>query len=277
MINDLNNHNKLKEKYDKLKIDFKKLEEENKSNNSKYYKLKDKYKTLNNDYNKLKKEYNELENKYNILIDELNELKNEKQNDKSIIKNDILSYENENIINLSNNSYLNYNFLSKNINDKDSNIYINSFIQCLFYIKELVTYFLYTYPKVSDELNKKNKNVNSRGLISQNFYNLLIDYSNHNNIYSDEFIKILYSSRPQLNNFNDLIIYLFQEMHEELNYFGDNILQNKNEVNELDRFNTLNDFNNDYNNTNCSIISKLFYGTNVLVIIIKNLNLFHLK
>ena len=271
------NLNKLKEKYDKLNIDFNNLREENISINKEYYELKDKYKTLNNDYNKLKKEYNELENKYNTLMDDLNELKkNEKQKVKSMIKNDVLPYEKENIINLNNIIYFNYNFLPKYIYDKDSNIYINSFIQCLFHINELVTYFLYSYPNYSYELNKKNENVKSGGLISKSFYNLIkncLQFGtenkrniNHNNLSTDEFIKILNICSPQLKNFNgnnfkDLIINLFQTMHEELNYYGDNILQNKNLVNEFDRFNMLNVFNNDFNNTNYSIISKLFYGT----------------
>ena len=290
LINNFNIY-ELREKYDKLNIDYTILEEQNKSNNIKYCELEKKYDTLNNDfnkineefnklkeikdtlknsYNKLKEEYNELKNKYNSLIDDLN------KKNKNMIKNDVLPCEND--INSNQNTNLKYIFLSKCVYNKDSSFYINSFIQCLFHVNELINYFLYIYPNVSSEFNIKNKNVNSRGKISLTFYNLLkesfqIDAvnknnSNHNNLCSDEFINTLYQYRPELKNFDyhnnniiDLIISLFQAMHEELNYLGNNILQNNNEINELDRFNMLKSFNNDYNNCNFSIISKLFYGT----------------
>ena len=172
---------------------------------------------------------------------------------------------------------------------------MNSTLQCLIHINDLVSYFLNEFPKDCNLLKEKNKNATTKGNISKAFYELikeifkkpnetdnslnfsttpeLYDVNNFNNyefltnyISPDNFHKTLGHYNPQFkyfeaNDSKDLILYLFQSIHSELNYLGDNPMNNQMPPNQYNRINAFNYFVNSYDLHNFSIISRIFYGT----------------
>jgi ubiquitin C-terminal hydrolase len=67
---------------------------------------------------------------------------------------------------------------------------MNSTLQCLLHVNELVNYFLYEYKNDKTTLKKKNKNAITLGEISDVFYNLVIGVYQDNNDESISEIKI---------------------------------------------------------------------------------------
>ena len=184
------------------------------------------------------------------------------------------------IQNLKNSQYL---FFMKGLNNIGPSCFLNATLQCLLHINELVLYFINIYPKDSKNLNKINKDVDTKGQISQSFYNVIKGissrgYNNYNfnmsknpnsyNYFSpDEFITTISRYNEQFENFEvndskDLILYLFQSIHEELNYLGNNSsLPIINRPNQFDENEAFNFFFTTYKIRNFSVISEIFYGT----------------
>ena len=158
---------------------------------------------------------------------------------KNSINNNIYSE----IQNLKNSKYI---FFTQGLINIGSTCYMNSILQCLLHVNELVSYFINIYPKDFNNLNIINKYADSKGQISKAFFNVIkgmsnsVNYNNKYNRYNifnspnsynsfspDEIKKIIGKYNKQFKNFEandskDLISYLFQSMHEELNYLGNN-------------------------------------------------------
>ena len=227
--------------------------------------------------------YDNIENNNNKIQKETNP-----KDSTTIIKPPIINYSS------------NYFFNVKGLYNIGSTCYMNSTLQCLLHVSELVDYFLNKFSKDFPSLKAKNKEVPSQGNISKAFYELVQQYygqksiakpkkfdtanilrsntynnniniisnqssNNTNPISPEKFQKAIGFYNPQFrdleaNDSKDLILYLFQSMHAELNYYTDNkpIDGRSNQYNIVDTFKY---FIYSYDIQNCSIISKLFYGT----------------
>ena len=153
---------------------------------------------------------------------------------------------------------------------------MNSVLQCLLHVSELIYYFLNVYPKDCILLKENNNDISTQGNISKVFYELIIsvypekDKNNKKDKISDSvspenFHKIIGSYNHQFKNLEandsrDLILYLMQSMHSELNYYSKNKAV-EGTPNNYDRINTFGFFMLSYDIQNFSIISNLFYGT----------------
>ena len=91
-------------------------------------------------------------------------------------------------MNMMNNNQIQNNILIRVNNPKAENIFpikglknlgntciMNSSLQCLFHVSELISYFKDEYPKDKNKLNDINKNIPSKGSISKAFYDLVIE------------------------------------------------------------------------------------------------------
>ena len=169
-----------------------------------------------------------------------------------------------------------YIFPKKGLKNIGSTYYMNATLQCLLHVCELIVYFLEEYPKDKNTLNDTNKNVKSRGDISEAFYKLVkgvcdtetySSYNSYNSAFSpDEFKRALGLHNSQFRQFEanyskDLILYLLQTMHDELNYFGNKNKKMNFYPNQYDMVMAYNYFTTVYNSNNFSKISVLFYGT----------------
>ena len=229
-------------------------------------------------------------NNQNLII--FNNQKQIKMNNQNLIyinnqsQNNI---KNQALNNLLNNfsSYLIYLFPKKGLNNI-GHTHINSTLQCLLHVSELTIYFLNKYPNDKNNLNKKNKSIESHGQISNAFYELVRgvcedELKNKNANFLSEhtfspknFKRILSNCNSQFKNFDinntkDLTLYLIKTIHEELNYFGDKPSFNLPMSNQYNL--TFMSFINLYNSHNRSIISKLFFGTYENKIVCKKCNL----
>ena len=156
-----------------------------------------------------------------------------------------------------------------------SNCFMNATLQCLLHIPELNLYFLNEYPNDKNTLNKINIESETKGELSQAYYNVLKNVENlfHkkdrnlNSFSPTEFQKVLGKYNPQFskkeaNDSKDLITYLLQTFHSELNYYGDKKAPtNLRFPDSSYRDYTYTYFCNTYYSTNFSKISQLFYGT----------------
>jgi ubiquitin C-terminal hydrolase len=193
-----------------------------------------------------------------------------------------------------------YIFPEKGPRNIGSTFYMNTTLQCLLHVSDLIIYFIDEFPKDQKNLININKHVPSNGDISRAFFNLILgvcgsenltnsrkkmnpetnkkirgfggfwggwgDSPNNNAFSPDDFKRTLGLHNPQFrqsesNNSKDLILYLLQTMHQELNYFGDKNQQSKFIPNRCDMFETYNHFITIYNSNNFSKISVIFYGT----------------
>ena len=193
-----------------------------------------------------------------------------------------------------------YIFPKKGLRNIGSTFYMNTTLQCLLHVSDLIIYFIDEFPKDQKTLLNINKHVPSIGDISRAFFNVIMgvcdsenltnsrkkmnpetdkkikgfggfwggwdDSPNNNDFSPDDFKRTLGLHNPQFrqsesNNFKDLILYLLQTMHQELNYFGDKNQQSKFIPNQYNMFETYNHFITIYNSNNFSKISVLFYGT----------------
>jgi len=182
----------------------------------------------------------------------------------------------------------NYIFPIKGLLNVGLTCYMNSTLQCLLHVSELVAYFLNEYPNDFIMLRTKNKSAITKGEISNAFYKLVngvYDKNKMNNSLNaiksktfpspkyfspQEFKKVIGRCNPQFEGFSandskDLLLYLLQTLHEELNYFGDNQNSNISRPNQYDRVQTFMYFMTTYNMKNFSIISNIFYGTYEIV------------
>ena len=223
--------------------------------------------------NKLNDNKNIFKSDFQKELNKNNEIVNNNNNNINIFnknENQINIIQNQNIIN---NKYF---FPLVGLSNVGSTCFMNAILQCLIHTPELSNYFLNEYPKDKNQLNERNKNAQSKGEISEAYYEIIKEIYIlsqkkpilKNNSYSPENFKIILGknnsefSRYEANDSKDLILYLLQTFHEELNYFGDQIIpSNIPKPNNSFREYTFNYFSTTYNMTNCSKISQLFYGT----------------
>ena len=240
-------------------------------------------------------------------------MNNQNQNQINFNNQNLINLNNQNQINMNNQNLININNQNQNninnkalnnlLNNFSSNLiylfpkkglnnightHINSTLQCLLHVSELTVYFLNRYPKDKNNLNKKNKSIESHGQISNAFYELVREVcedelkSKNANFISERtfspknFKRILSNCNSQFKNFDinntkDLTLYLIKTIHEELNYFGDKPSSNLPMPNQYNH--TFMSFLNSYNSHNCSIISNLFFGTYEDKILCKKCNL----
>ena len=71
------------------------------------------------------------------------------------------------------NQNIQYIFPKKGLRNIGSTCYMNATLQCLLHVNELIIYFIDEYPKDKRTLNEINRNVKSKGEISNAFYNLV--------------------------------------------------------------------------------------------------------
>ena len=238
----------------------------------------------NNDDNKFNLNFKEIkyENNYNNKANTniLNDKNNNNIINISINKNQNNKFKPFTQINTINNYKANnniYYFPLVGLNNVGSTCFMNATLQCLIHVPELSLYFLNEYPKDKQILNYKNVKVRTQGNLSDAYYDVvkgvdnkskeIISYSGYNSYSPRNFKQVLGTyntqfSRYEANDSKDLILYLLQTFHEELNYFGDKITPSnfRPPINSL-RVETYNYFNINYNFTNLSKISLLFYGT----------------
>ena len=160
--------------------------------------------------------------------------------------------------------------------------YMNSTLQCLLHIPELNIYFLKIYPKDKERFKQINKEAETHGRLSEEYYNIVKDvfetnekpaeskyglgyYINSKSISPKRFNETLSRLNPQFGRFEsndakDLLLYLFQTMHAELNYYGNEKLKNVPKCNQIYESESYNFFMTVNNNLNLSIFSYLFYG-----------------
>ena len=224
--------------------------------------------------------------------DRISNCKNKDNNDIKNLNNDSnIHLQNESInYNMSNNinniKQQNYIFPKKGLNNIGSTCYMNTTLQCLLHVSELVHYFIDEYPRDLNTLMKINSNVQTNGDISRAFYNLINgvydkpEYlsdskknlnlqtnqkksswnlfgswginKNNNSFSPEEFKTSLGLHNPQFRKFEandpkDLILYLLQTMHEELNYFGNKNKRLEYIPNHYNMYETYNHFISNYN------------------------------
>ena len=269
------------------------------NSNNKYKKIlnnTDGYGLINSNSNKKEEKYDE----YTSFKDYSSTNNNTINNDTN---NDFLNNKNNYTDNIQdNNSFktipkdcytlkYNYYFHKTGLHNIGSTCYMNATLQCLLHVSPLVEYFIFIYPKQYKDINKINESIETKGKISNSFFEIIKSISENgkqnNSINSQNSNYYLYQYRSSYNDnavspekfqravgtFNplfrnleandskDLILYLLQIMHQELNYYTLN-QPFTGYPNQLDRENTLQVFIESYDKLNKSIISDLFYGTN---------------
>ena len=170
------------------------------------------------------------------------------------------------------------------LNNVGLTCYMNSTLQLLLHIPELNSFFVNKYPSQKYDLEKINKDADTRGRLSEEYCELVnkmmekknnknpthhsnhyyYNYNNYNSISPKNFNDLLSRVNPQFakfesNDSKDLLLYLIQSMHAELNYKGAQKLSvpKCNQTIELDSFNFFMKVNSELN---LSIFSYLFYG-----------------
>ena len=165
--------------------------------------------------------------------------------------------------------------------------YMNAILQCFLHINELNIFFIKKYPKDKAMLTKLNNDVETKGLLSEKYYEIVEGVNNKQSepekpfyvryynyfFYNDDsfspkdFNDTLSKLNPQFgkyesNDAKDLLLFLIQSMHSELNYNGNIKLINVPKCNQLIEKEAFNFFDFVNNNLNFSIFSYLFYGIN---------------
>ena len=160
-----------------------------------------------------------------------------------------------------------YLFPKKGLNNVGLTCYMNSTLQLLLHVSELNNFFINIYPEQEDKLKRINKDVETKGRLSQEYYKVVKNiFGNNNDSFSPrDFNTLISNLNPQFSKFQsndskDLLLYLFQSMHAELNFFGEKSLKNVPKCNQLNEKESFNFFMEVNNNLNLSIFSYLFYG-----------------
>ena len=239
------------------------------------FKMNENSNNLEDNYNSLKEKYNNLYNSYINILNVFNNIKSQKDinnqsynnNSFSIFNNlsgNLKDIPNFNYRKTNHNENTNFIFKKKKINSTYSYYYVNSIIQCLLHINKLTEYFLNDYPKNALELKQKNKDIISKGEVSNTFHSLIQEIAKNNGEYSLQNFLPLKNFKEVICTYNqkipdlsclDFLNNLLKIFHDELNYFGDK------KVFKLKTCKNFNDFNKEYTLNNSSIISELFSGT----------------
>ena len=175
-------------------------------------------------------------------------------------------------------------FFSIGLDNVGLSCYMNSTLQLLLHIPELNSFFINIYPKQKDKFKKINKDADTKGRLSEEYYDLVKNmkefvpkkYYYRNNYYGNyyyysksispkTFNNVLSVLNPQFGKFEsndskDLILYLIQSMHAELNYIENQKLKSVPKCNQTLEMDSYNFFLKVNSELNLSIFSYLFYG-----------------
>ena len=142
--------------------------------------------------------------------------------------------------------------------------YMNATLQCFSHTTKLTNYYL--------EPKKKNFVTSNAKKFSREYYEVIKKlwiktYNNNKNYYSpDRFKNILSQMEPLFqgiaaNDSKDLVNFILQTLHSELNAANSQIQNNFNHnLNQLDEKSMLNNFLQEYQKNQKSIISDIFFG-----------------
>ena len=103
-----------------------------------------------------------------------------------------------------------YIFSLKGLDNIGSTCYMNSTLQCLLHVNELVNYFLYEYKNDKTTLKRKNKNAATSGEISDVFFDLVIGVYQDNNNENISETKISSIFNPKTSNYKSQINNLYE-------------------------------------------------------------------
>ena len=216
----------------------------------------------------------------------LNECKDKLNNtinaDKSLIKNrSIIQYRTNNLNNekINNNLVTNSKYSKQNENNKimdkkyinlrnyaleiknNNNRNIGSIIQCIFNNKKLIDYFLNNTEEIKNNKDNRILSFSLLELIESICFNKNIKESINNFKKALEIDKLLSNKNPN-NNSKDFILHFIDKLHKELNKV-ENVNNDMNKCYDTNLNNYIQNIENYFQNNYNSIISELFYFSNL--------------
>ncbi len=247
---------------------FNNINNNNFNNNQNNYYQSNNINKMNYNY-QINNNYNNINIQNNNQINKLNNINNIKDNKKDNIDKYILNCFEEKF---------KQSFPESGLKNVGLTCYMNSTLQCLLHIPELNSYFINIYPIQKNMLYNINKDAETRGRLSEEYFKLVekahknIGKENNNGYFFNDdsispkdFNNVLSTLNPQFSKFEsndskDLLLYLIQTMHSELNYYGDKKLKKVPKCNQLIQKESFNFFIKVNSDLNLSIFSYLFYG-----------------